>query len=593
MGIFFCYAIILFMRQKNAFLLISLLIFSFFLWNLEVVAGSYELTEEENYIKIPPNVMTAEEKELVLSNLFEAEISDITYAIKIGLVTCEEVTSFFIERIETYNGTYNCFISLMTDSALERAKELDARLLKGEDEGLLFGVPVVIKDNIDIKGMYTTNGLSWEDSYIAEENADIVNKLLDQGAVILGKTNMSIEAEKAKYSYSLTAGMTYNAYNTELSAGGSSGGSAAATSLNLCVIGIGTDTNSSLRIPAAFNGCVALRFTTGKLDRTGIVKLNGYRDVPGAITRTVKDTAVMADILTGFEYDYSGNLDENSLKGARIGVLQELVNRSYSDEECVEAFNRALSELESLGAELVEVSLPRLFDYSEATEGDEGFKTYSKRYLEAYYKMLDENDVIAVVFPTYLSKPLSSEIKNGVFKADSQSFINNARPFAPAMGVPEITVQIGNHSLGAGIGMEIAARQNEENMLLNLAYAYTNTYDHRSLPSGAPNLHQAENPATMEEIYALVYNRLVREREEAEAEYLSAKETETVLLMQEESINALNEIETVLHEAANANTDLEASDTKSDYSGEIIAGSATLVLCILVVLYFLLKRKRL
>lgn len=478
----------------------------------EIAAGVVEYYDSTE-IEISPDILSADEKEQVLNSLFEAEISDVTYAIRHHLVTCEEVTNFFVERINAYNEEYNCFITLLTENAAERAKELDMRLSEGNIEGALLGVPIVIKDNIDIEGVYTTNGLSWEKSYIADKNADIVDMLLAEGAVILGKTNMSIEAESAKVSYRMTVGMSKNAYNTDLSTGGSSGGSASATSLNMCVAGIGTDTNSSLRIPAALNGCVTLRFTAKKISKNGIVPLHTYRDTPGAITRTVYDVALMADVLTDFENSYTDNLDKDALNGARIGVLKELVEREYSDNENNAAFAAALIELESLGAVLVDVSMPDLFVYSAAAENPAVGE--AKAYKAAYYRMLDDYGVEAVVFPTYLSTPLSSEVNNGWLKADSQRWINNARPLASAIGIPEVTVQIGNHSLGAELGMEFAAKENEEQLLLNLAYAYTEHFNHRMVPAGAENIHPAAKAMTMEEIYDAVYDRLSKERMES------------------------------------------------------------------------------
>ena len=231
-------------------------------------------------------VTVSVEREVLLSALYEADISSIKQAISLGLISCEELTEYYLKRIEAYDDPYNCFIT-MCDDALEVARERDAQLAQGNGEGLLFGVPVVIKDNMDLEGYHTTNGYKKKDSQIADSNADVVQYLLDEGAVIIGKTNMSTGAQDALRSLSSVAGETKNAYSTYMASGGSSGGTAVSVSLNFAAAGLGTDTNSSLRIPAALAGCVSLRPTFDLLSREGIKKLNGTRDTAGAITRTV------------------------------------------------------------------------------------------------------------------------------------------------------------------------------------------------------------------------------------------------------------------------------------------------------------------
>lgn len=461
-------------------------------------------------IEIRPELLTIDEKKQVLNSLFEAGISDVTRAIRSGLVSCEEVTAYYLERIDAYNSTYNCFITLMEDQALARARELDERLAAGDSQGLMFGVPIVVKDNIDVAGVPTTNGYSWQNAYTPTENASIVDAVLNEGAVILGKANMAAGAQSATHSYSNTAGMTKNAYNKATASGGSSGGSAVAVSLNFCVVGLGTDTNSSLRIPAAMNGCVAMRFTSGMLDREGIVILNKRRDVPGAITRTVEDNALMADIFTGFQYAYSDNLDADALNGARIGVLKELANRNYSDSENKASFQNALDELEACGAVLVDVSFPNLFSYSNRIE--DGESELINVFLSEYLDILEQNNLAALVYPAYLSKPYSASTTEITW-----AWLNNARPLASSIGIPEISVPTGVHSKGAGLGIEFSSGPHNEKLLYNLAYSYTSHFNHREIPAGASNLYEGAGDYTPDEIEATVRGRLEDEALEAAA----------------------------------------------------------------------------
>ncbi len=467
------------------------------------------------------------DKNAVLSALYEADISTIREAIDLKIITCEELTAYYLERIEKYNAPYNCFITLC-DDALEVAKQRDAALSKGENDGLLFGIPVVVKDNIDIKGLYTTNGHTYEKSKIADSNATIVNYLLEQGAVIIGKTNMSTDAQDARISYSEIKGQTKNAYNTLLAAGGSSGGTAVAVSLNFAVAGLGTDTNSSLRIPAVLNGCVSLRPTFDLIDRTGCTTLNSTRDVAGAITRTVYDQAIMMDVLTNGQYKYTENLDKNALDGLKIGVLKELSyatttasitgteevrnavatrfdmsvrTEKHIDNEVASALANAIKEFESCGAEVITVSMPNLWNLSYNTFAS-GHKSNKQALYNEFEKIVNENGLDVVIFPSYLSTPLKSGTdENGKYwNAWSQPFSNNCRAVSPSASLPEISIPVGYHSSGAGIGLEIAGLKNSEQLLLNIAYSYTEKYNHRAIPTGAPDLYADYSGDTLAQI---------------------------------------------------------------------------------------------
>lgn len=458
---------------------------------------------------------TTASKEQILASLYDADIAEIRAAIDSKKVTCEELTRYYLYRIQKYDSKFNCFISICSD-ALDVAKERDKALAAGKNSGLLFGVPVVIKDNMDLAGYYTTNGHKTDELTIADSNADVVNYLLREGAVIIAKTNMSTDAQDARVSTSEIAGETQNAYNALLAAGGSSGGTAVAVSLNFAAAGLGTDTNSSLRIPAILNGCVSLRSTFGLISTDGITMLNGSRDVAGAITRTVYDQAIMMDVLTQGEYNFTKNLDKNALNGAKIGILSELTypitnlneydkttlrsqtwnelndraKASNYDSEVLTAFENAIKELEACGAEVVTISMPNLFNLSDKTFNSS--KTSLKKALyEDFKKVVKDSGVDAVIFPTYSSTPLKSgKDSNGKYwNAWSQVFINNCRTLSPSASIPEISVLIGQHSSGAGIGMEIASLKNSEQLLLDLAYSYTQSYDHRVTPKTVPHIN--------------------------------------------------------------------------------------------------------
>jgi Asp-tRNA(Asn)/Glu-tRNA(Gln) amidotransferase A subunit family amidase len=444
-------------------------------------------------------------KEALLSSLFEADIPTLRRALELKLITCQELTAYYLQRIEEYNQPYNCFITLC-DDALETARQRDQQLADGTAQGSLFGIPLVVKDNIDVEGIVTTNGLKLKNPTAATSNAAVVDALLEEGAVIIGKTNMSTEAQSSRDSISAVAGETKNAYSTYMASGGSSGGSAVSVSLNFAVAALGTDTNSSLRLPAALNGCVSLRPTFGLLPNSGIKKLNSTRDTPGAITRTVYDQAVMLDALTGGIHGYAESLDPDILQGLRIGVLQELsypLSYGYRKEENVDsevsaAFEAVLQELAQCGAEIVPVSMPNVFNLSDATMSTSNSAPKDK-LCRKFQELLTENDLAAVIFPTYLSTPhRSGTDADGVrWNVWDQPFINNCAILAPSARLPEITVPMGVHSLGAGMAFEIVSELNSEQLLLDIAYAYTSRFPHRQIPTGAPDSYAASGTGTL------------------------------------------------------------------------------------------------
>ena len=386
-------------------------------------------TQTPEYGPALPSNLTAQEKYELMEGLYEADITYVVEAIQAGHISCQELTWYYLQRIEKYNEPYNCFITLC-DNAMEVARQRDAALVAGTAEGALFGVPIVVKDNIKYEGYPTTNGYSWKkaDTY----SATIVEKLLAEGVIVLGKTNMSTYAGSARNSTSKVAGDTGNAYGPNLAPGGSSGGSAVAVSLNFAMVGLGTDTNSSLRLPAILNGCVSMRVTHGTIARSGITTLNTDRDVPGVITRTVADQAKMLDAMTGKTY-YSENLNANALEGARIGVLKELSeplandkNRSADkvDQEVLAAFENLKKELENCGAEVVEVSIPNPFTLANQT----GYAYGRKCMYNALCKVIDDNSLDALLYPTYLHTPQKQgEDENGeIWNTEKQTFINIA-----------------------------------------------------------------------------------------------------------------------------------------------------------------------
>ncbi len=506
----------------------------FVLVMLALSAGVVFAENEGSSIHITEDKRVEYNKEELLAALYEADIESVREALDMKLITCRELTEYYLERIEEYNPTFNCFITLC-DNVLAEADKRDAAIADGTANGKLFGVPVVVKDNIKYEGYYTTNGLDFEDSEISDINAAVVQYLLDEGAVIIGKTNMSKEAESARRSCSDAVGETLNAYNTKLASGGSSGGSAVATTLNFATASLGTDTNSSLRFPAALSSCVSLRPTFNLIDRTGCITLNRRRDVAGAITRTVKDQAIMLDILVGGG-TYAENLDAGVLEGMRIGLIKELTykvagesNRTAAiiDDEIEAVFASAIEELKACGAEIVEVSIPDIFKKSRrCSEDKDGWSAAKNALYAEFEKLLADNNLSAVVFPTYLSAPqYTGTAADGGLLVYDQPWTSNCSILASPLGLPEISVPIGQHSRGAGIGMEFASLRNSEQLLLDIAYSYTEKYDHRVTSELAPNLYESSSAGDLQ-TFLVTYKEAVAEAERLKEEELKEQETQ-------------------------------------------------------------------
>ena len=434
---------------------------------------------------------------------FEASISELAELLDAGAFTGVELVEYYLERIEEYNSEFNCFITIC-DDALEVAKLRDEQRANGEILGKLHGVPIVVKDNIDVEGYPTTNGEIWRKNNIASDSANVVQKLVDAGAVIIGKTNMSTAAYYAEHSVSDIQGETKNAYCLGYSAGGSSGGTAVAVSLNFAAAGLGTDTNSSLRIPAAYSATVSLRASFGLIDTDGVVPLNLNRDVLGTITKTVEDQAMMLDVMTDNKYSFYDNLDVDSLNGARIGYLVQLCEPGYNfpfnlnavDREVVDAVKNAAEDMEKAGATVIRVEMPQLFYYN------------STRSLDAMYSNLkslfNQYDLDGIIFPACLSEiPPSGFNSSGVPIAQTKEFINPVRYFSSPLGLPEICIPMGYTEEGLSIGLEILGLKGSEQTLLDLAYSYEQATQYRVTSPLAPNLSQYDSADIDDYMYIL------------------------------------------------------------------------------------------
>ncbi len=292
-------------------------------------------------------------------------ILEVAKLLREGKVTSVELTQQVLNEIYK-NKHLNAINSVMEEYALAKAKEVDKMFAEGKELPLLAGIPITIKDNINIKGFKTTCSSQFLSNFVAPYNATIVENLEANHAVIVGKNNMD-EFAMGSSTENSAFGACLNPRNTECVPGGSSGGSASAVAANLGYASIGTDTGGSVRQPASLCGVVGLKPTYGLVSRYGIVAFASSLDQAGPLTRTVKDSALMLNVLSGYDkkeetsvnkpkVDYMSSFT-GSVKGLKIGIIKECFGEGLN-QEVKQAILDAADFYKSKGAELVELSMP-------------------------------------------------------------------------------------------------------------------------------------------------------------------------------------------------------------------------------------------
>ncbi|MCS6817558.1 MAG: Asp-tRNA(Asn)/Glu-tRNA(Gln) amidotransferase subunit GatA [Blastocatellia bacterium] len=287
-------------------------------------------------------------------------------ALRARTTSVTEVCRRTLERIEALDPQLGAFLTVNRDEALRRAEELDRDLARGEPLRPLTGVPVAIKDNICTRGLRTTCASKILYNFIPPYNATAVERLLEAGAIIIGKTNCD-EFAMGSSNENSAFGIVRNPWDAERVPGGSSGGSGAAVAADLCVVALGSDTGGSVRLPAAFCGVVGVKPTYGRVSRYGLVAYGSSLDQIGPITKTVADAARVLQVIAGRDPrdstssnhpvpDYLAALGEE-IKGLRLGVPREYFGPGLA-EDVRAAVGQAIDRFADLGAEIVEVRLP-------------------------------------------------------------------------------------------------------------------------------------------------------------------------------------------------------------------------------------------
>ena len=479
-------------------------------------------------------------------DIVEATIDSVHSALKENKVTVEQLIAAYLQRIQQYNldlsrgAPINAFVSI-NPSVLEDARKLDAYYKKtGKFVGPLHGIPVVLKDNLDSYDTPTTAGSLALLGSQPVQDAFLVKKLREAGAIFIGKATMD-EFADGMFAISSRTGRTGNPYNPNENPGGSSGGSAAAVNANFALIGIGTDNSGSVRIPAVFNGLYGLRPSTGLVSQSGIFPRGGLDGVAGPLTRTVKDMAIVLSVIAQIDLNdvktqniprfnsYADRLNGNGLSGKKIGIVKK-VGELKPYEGTPEAINQIYQNffrlLQSLGAQLVDVELP-LFnnDRHNNTAGEiDEINTYLQsfpstrqsfvdicqsnrsrvfgdpddcfKYIEAtakknsvsyrdVLKMFSENRTYVTNMMNYhgVDALLMPICRTGIPTYDPQLINTWRMPLSSNTGLPSLGLVAGyTTDTHMPVGVEFIGKMYQEADLLSFAYAVEKSSPKRQVP---------------------------------------------------------------------------------------------------------------
>lgn len=431
-------------------------------------------------------------------------ISDIRDRICSGELTAQEVSSYWLDRSKK-GDVYNAFASLNPQHTLEQAKSVDEQIAATGKCPQLAGVPFAVKDNIEVKG-YTNSGGSYAlRNYYPKDNAEIIEKIVAAGGVILGKTSMqelAFGASGYNPNYQSDAGIgVKNAHDTKKIAGGSSSGSGAAVGAHIAPIAWGTDTGGSVSIPCALNGCVGFRPTTLRYSTSGIMPISSSRDTPGPMANSIDDIIAVDNVMTGLttlpkistiklgmpQYHWSdldpetearSKLIVNALKESGIEIVEvELegavdlaakFSMPVATYEAREELTRYLKETStgiSLEALASDIKSPDVYDIVNThvipsklnleAQYIEGIKHHRPALLRTYEKAYEENDLDGLIFPTTPSVAIDSNAKS----SSPENFARLIRntDMGSNLRMPSITLPVGvasNSKLPIGISIE-------------------------------------------------------------------------------------------------------------------------------------------
>ncbi|WP_169907898.1 amidase [Priestia abyssalis] len=417
-----------------------------------------------------------------------------------------EITKWYIDRIKKLDPQIHSYITITEEKAFHQAEKAEKKINSGEVRGLL-GVPISYKDSIDTKGVLTTSGSIIDEKRIPSENAEVVTRLEQEGSILLGKNNMY------EYAFGITSENPYfgdivNPWNRNKTAGGSSGGSAAAVAANLCLGSIGTDTAGSIRVPAACCGVVGLKPTYNLVSMKGMTPLSWTLDHAGPIAGNIEDTAIIMEVLTGISYTKACL---NELAGMRIGLPTHYFNENM-DNEVKRMYEKAIQYMTDLGAVIVEVdtsfltdvvSLARTLGTSEVgvvhkeriqsaihLYSERAQKTFEKsrlisafEYINALQKREEWTRRVSEIFlevdvmitPTTPTVTADVQTEEVTIEEQTESLGDCMVRFTSLFNItghPTLSVPLGLTEHGVPLGLQLIADHYREDLLFRAGYAY-------------------------------------------------------------------------------------------------------------------------
>lgn len=462
-------------------------------------------------------------------------VASLSKALNEEIITSEQLINIYLERIKEYNDQYNALITI-NENAINEAKELDKERQNGNIKSSIHGIPIIVKDNIDVLGTATTAGSKALSDNYPNEDALIIQKLKDAGAIIIAKANMSKFAFYASSSSS-DYGTVKNAYNLAYSSYGSSGGSAVSVALNFAPIAIGTDTNASVRLPAQAASLIGYRPTLGLISRTGIIPYDPERDTPGIIGKTIEDILTITNIIKGKDENDDKTYDSETLKISEInmqnitlGIPETFLNGSNenilsenkeTNEEVKNLLTSALDKIKDSGITIKAIenyytttvdsdvaksysgyqfcdkfneyilnhqgSIKNFQELAEVTPGLEGYAEECNSKTDQIYKdglkqeykdyiedIMKENNLDAIIYPSS---------KNKILELGTTGIINLSAHASSTINYPSITIPIGYDSDNLPYSLEIMTKTKNDSLLLSIA-----------IKINSLNLYESKNP---------------------------------------------------------------------------------------------------
>ena len=303
-----------------------------------------------------------------MNELLKKTATEQSKALKNKEISAVELTQAAFDRIDELDEKLGAFNSLTKETALNTAKKVDEKIAKGEELPLLAGIPLALKDNMNLIGSKTTASSKILENFVSPFNATITQKLLDNLVPIVGKANLD-EFAMGSSNENSAFKKVHNPWDLKKVPGGSSGGSAASVAACEATLALGSDTGGSIRLPASFCGIVGMKPTYGRVSRYGLIAFASSLDQIGPFARSVEDAANLLEVISGHDPKDSTSLNlpvehyaaslKDDIKGKKVGVIKELMSEGLSDD-VAKAIQNAIDTYKKLGCEIVEISLPKL-----------------------------------------------------------------------------------------------------------------------------------------------------------------------------------------------------------------------------------------